>query len=91
MSDIEELIRHKFEAKTGCRPSISFTTNDNVILAPGITLKEVPRGRNKLKLCGIITKNDLPPIVDRYTKVCETLGVCEYYLLRHKIIIRLIY
>ncbi|XP_011502231.1 PREDICTED: tonsoku-like protein isoform X2 [Ceratosolen solmsi marchali] len=75
MSDIEELIRHKFEAKTGCRPKISFNTEDNVTLAPEIILEEVPRGRNKLRLFGIITANDLPPIADRYNKVCETLGV----------------
>lgn len=86
MSDIEELIRHKFEAKTGCKPRISFKTNDDVILAPEVTLEEVPRGRNTLKLFGIIIKNDLPPIADRYNKICETLGMSKYYLLSiHKI------
>lgn len=75
MSDIEELIKHKFEARTGCRPKISFKTVDGIALADQVSLEEVPRDRNKLKLCGEIAQNDLLPIVDRYKKVCETLCV----------------
>ncbi|OXU24659.1 hypothetical protein TSAR_000170 [Trichomalopsis sarcophagae] len=73
MSDIEELIKHKFEAKTGCRPKIKFKTVDGIVLADQVSLVEVPRDRNKLKLYGEIAQNDLLPIVDRYKKVCETL------------------
>ncbi|XP_014213006.1 tonsoku-like protein [Copidosoma floridanum] len=75
MNDIEELIRHKFEAKTGCRPKIRFKTIEGVALSAEVTLEGVPKDKNKLKLFGEITQNELPPIADRYKKVCETLGV----------------
>ena len=77
MSDIEELIRHKFEAKTGCRPKMRFRTGDGVVLAAEVTLEEVPRDGSKLKLFGEITQNELPPILERYKKVSETFSVGE--------------
>lgn len=77
MSDIEELIRHKFEAQTGCRPRLKFKTVDDVTLASEVCVEEVPRERNRLQLFAEITQNDLPPITDRYKKVCETLNIGE--------------
>lgn len=75
MSDIEELIKHKFEAKTGCRPKIRFKTEAGIVLADQVNLEELPRDKNKLKLCGEIVQNDLQPIVDRYKKICETFCI----------------
>ncbi|KAJ8664786.1 hypothetical protein QAD02_006448 [Eretmocerus hayati] len=75
MGDIEELLRHKFEARTGCKPKLSFRTADGVALPKELTLEELPAERNKATLIAEITHNDLVPIADRYKKVCEHFGI----------------
>ena len=56
MSDIEELIRHKFEARMGCKPRMRFKTTDGTVLANEVTLQELPHDRNKLKLFKLTDK-----------------------------------
>ncbi|XP_014233563.1 tonsoku-like protein [Trichogramma pretiosum] len=76
MTDIENLIRDKFEVKTGCRPIIRFKTETGCWLEPNSTLEQqMPNHRKILNLVGEITQNVLAPIVDRYKKICENLGI----------------
>lgn len=80
LSSIENIIRHQFESRTGCRPRIKFQTLDGVLLDENVTLTEIPGDQNRLSLIGYVVENDLPDVVDRYIKICENLnvGTCRY-------------
>ncbi|XP_058807666.1 tonsoku-like protein [Phymastichus coffea] len=72
---IEMLISDKFESKAGFKPSLKFKNLDDEALNSGTILDTIKRYGNKLKLHGEITHINLPPIAERYKKVCLNFNI----------------
>ena len=74
MNDVSE----KFEDETGCKIQITLTTMSGEVLLRESTLKDVNPVNGVIRLIAEIVENNVPPITDRYTRICKKLQIREY-------------